>query len=206
MIKKTPLSLDMSMREFLPQPNAYATAAGWWTDLETDRAINPSDRLVQAQNLICSELSEAVEGWRKKINDDHLPRRRMEEVEYADTLIRCLDLAFAFIRKCDDFDVSAHVDNFDMSLAEWSGRAVPDVEFLEITRELTHSASRDLSSVRLNNENLARYFLQLSMKILIAGIGLGYDMLGATVQKMKYNEVRADHKPANRRKDGGKKA
>jgi NTP pyrophosphatase (non-canonical NTP hydrolase) len=43
--------------------------------------------------LCHSELSEALEGARKDLMDDHLPTRKMLEVELADTIIRILDLA-----------------------------------------------------------------------------------------------------------------
>lgn len=40
-----------------------------------------------------SEISEAVEGVRKNLPDDHLPHRSMEVAELADTVIRILDYA-----------------------------------------------------------------------------------------------------------------
>lgn len=43
--------------------------------------------------LCHSELSEALEGARKGLMDDHLPTRRMVEVELADCIIRILDMA-----------------------------------------------------------------------------------------------------------------
>jgi hypothetical protein len=43
--------------------------------------------------LCHSELSEALEGARKDLMDDHLTHRRMVEVELADCIIRILDLA-----------------------------------------------------------------------------------------------------------------
>ena len=43
--------------------------------------------------LCHSELSEALEGARKDLQDDHLPKRKMFEVELADAIIRILDLA-----------------------------------------------------------------------------------------------------------------
>lgn len=43
--------------------------------------------------LIHSEVSEAMEGFRKGLNDDHLPHRKMAEVELADAVIRICDLA-----------------------------------------------------------------------------------------------------------------
>ena len=43
--------------------------------------------------LIVSELSEAFEGARKNLMDDHLPHRRAVEVELGDALIRLLAYA-----------------------------------------------------------------------------------------------------------------
>jgi NTP pyrophosphatase (non-canonical NTP hydrolase) len=43
--------------------------------------------------LCHSELSEALEGARKDLFDDHLTHRKMLEVELADCIIRILDLA-----------------------------------------------------------------------------------------------------------------
>ena len=45
--------------------------------------------------LIVSEVSEAMEGWRKDAQDDKLPHRKMIEVELADAVIRIADLAGA---------------------------------------------------------------------------------------------------------------
>ena len=43
------------------------------------------------------------------------------------------------------------------------------------------------------------------IRILDHGYGMGYDVAGALVEKIKYNRVREDHKIENRKKDGGKK-
>lgn len=45
--------------------------------------------------LIHSEVSEAMEGLRKDLMDDHLPHRKMAEVELADAIIRICDFAGA---------------------------------------------------------------------------------------------------------------
>lgn len=79
--------------------------------------------------LIHSEISEALEGARKDLMDDHIKTRTMLEVELADAVIRILDLC--------------------------------------------------------GSENL--------------------DLAGALAEKLYYNGNRADHKPENRAKDGGKK-
>lgn len=63
----------------------------WWVDLHTGE---PLDRNVGEMIALChSELSEGLEGYRKSKWDDHLPHRPMLEVELADCVIRCLDLA-----------------------------------------------------------------------------------------------------------------
>ena len=43
--------------------------------------------------LIHSEISEAMEGLRKNLMDDHLPHRPMAEVELADAVIRICSFA-----------------------------------------------------------------------------------------------------------------
>jgi NTP pyrophosphatase (non-canonical NTP hydrolase) len=61
----------------------------WWVDLATGE---PKDRNVgEMLMLAVSELAEAMEGVRRNLMDDHLPARKMEEVEVADCIIRLLD-------------------------------------------------------------------------------------------------------------------
>ena len=79
--------------------------------------------------LIHSEVSEALEGHRKDLMDDHLTERKMFEVELADAVIRIFDLAG------------------------------------------------------------------------LEGLELGE----AIIEKLKYNQTRADHKKENRELNGGKK-
>lgn len=69
--------------------HARNVKAGWWHDLDTGE---PKDRNAGELIALChSELSEALEGVRKNRMDDHLPDRKMEEVEMADCVIRILD-------------------------------------------------------------------------------------------------------------------
>jgi hypothetical protein len=63
----------------------------WWRDLETGELVNRNVGEVLA--LIHSEISEAMEGHRKNMMDDHLPHRKMFTVELADAIIRILDCA-----------------------------------------------------------------------------------------------------------------
>lgn len=65
--------------------------AGWWNGVDiSDKNVVPVKLC-----LIHSEISEAMEGHRKNLKDDHLPHRSMLEVELADAVIRIADLAGA---------------------------------------------------------------------------------------------------------------
>lgn len=79
------------------QDICHAAAKTWWTDPKTgvDVRSNPlcfSNKVA----LIHSEVSEAMEGDRKNLMDDHLPHRPMREVELADAVIRIFDTAGGF--------------------------------------------------------------------------------------------------------------
>lgn len=64
---------------------------GWWHDLKTgEKVCRPVPELLC---LIHSEVSEALEGFRKDLMDDHLKTRKMLEVELADAVIRIFDMA-----------------------------------------------------------------------------------------------------------------
>lgn len=105
----------------------HAANHHWWHDLVTGEKLvrNKGEMLM----LMVSEIAEAMEGERKDLMDDHLPHRKMAEVELADAIIRILDYAGAY----------------------------------------------------------------------------GFDLDGAVHDKRVYNAQRADHKPENRIKEGGKK-
>jgi hypothetical protein len=64
-------------------------SAGWHTNLETGELLERNKGEMIA--LIHSEVSEAMEGERKGLMDDHLPNRPMAEVEMADAVIRIMD-------------------------------------------------------------------------------------------------------------------
>jgi hypothetical protein len=65
----------------------------WWFDINTGEPLerNTGELLM----LAVSELSEALEGDRKNLQDDKLPHRKMFDVEIVDCFIRLFDLSAA---------------------------------------------------------------------------------------------------------------
>ncbi len=65
--------------------HGVAKECGWW-DQKNPRSVP------ELLMLCVSELAEAMEGDRKDLMDDHLPDRKMLEVELADAIIRIFDM------------------------------------------------------------------------------------------------------------------
>ena len=83
-IKSTPHLMAESINQIASHCHAQAKNAGWHNKpRETGTCLM----------LVVSEISEAMEGDRKDLMDDHLPDRKMFEVELADAVIRIFDLA-----------------------------------------------------------------------------------------------------------------
>ncbi len=79
-----------SFTELANEANKNSAAHGFWKPAaRTDTVLFKLSRIA----LMHSELSECLEGIRKKLPDDHLPHRSMEVCELADTVIRILDYA-----------------------------------------------------------------------------------------------------------------
>lgn len=71
---------------------SFNVAQGWYHDPETGEPL-PQRNIMEMLMLMVTELAEAAEGWRKDLQDDHLPEFSSVEVEFADVLIRMVDTA-----------------------------------------------------------------------------------------------------------------
>jgi len=82
---------SLAMNFMVKECHGRALQAGWYHDPNTGEPLvrNVGEQLC----LIHSEISEALEGHRKGLNDSHLPHRKAVEVELADAIIRIFDLA-----------------------------------------------------------------------------------------------------------------
>lgn len=184
------VNLDLAMCARLC--HQLARNAGWWNDLETGKPVERD--MGEAFALIHSEVSEAFEGWRKGINDDHLPQRPMVEVELADTLIRIFDTAGGMgwsLIECDD--PSGDVVEFS------TGTRFADLH--ELVTDAWAGWKMSLPSDRVVDANLG---LAVAGIRGLAGV-LDLDLTGAMVEKLAYNLNRADHKREARLAEGGKK-
>ncbi|MDH1266733.1 hypothetical protein N5C81_03770 [Rhizobium pusense] len=174
----------------------HASNAHWWRDPATGERIdrNKGEMLM----LVVSELSEAMEGERKDLMDDHLPHRKMAEVELADVLIRIFDFAGGF--------------NYDLN----GGRLLlgppgPFNQFNdpkgELLRQLVHRV-QDVAAYAMCRG--ADVQTSRALAFVIEGVvqyaeHFGYDIWGAMAEKLAYNAVRADHKNEARLAANGKK-
>ena len=170
-------------------------AVGWWDD--------PNRCIFQTIQLISTEIAEATEGERKDLMDDHLPHRKMGEVELADAMIRLLDLAGrydwtleypAYIHDAillpemsvggRHLAINYHISNLFATLgsavSKWPTHLIDDVE---VTPE----------------------YSSLYTAIQAVSDTLGYDLWDAVAEKLVYNAQRQDHKRENRAKENGKK-
>lgn len=99
--EKPTCSFIVSTEEMAAQAHGNSRNKGFWGVLDKIRALEDKEFAAQLETLwklsrialMHSELSEALEGIRKDLPDDHLPHRSMEAAEMADTMIRILDYA-----------------------------------------------------------------------------------------------------------------
>jgi len=83
--------IEMGVAYLCDLSHVLACRAGWWDGRDVNRPLDFGACIA----LIHSEVSEALEGGRKGLDDAHLPHRPSVEVEFADAIIRICDTACA---------------------------------------------------------------------------------------------------------------
>tara|TARA_R110000744_G_scaffold246942_1_gene363445 strand:+ start:12909 stop:13460 length:552 start_codon:yes stop_codon:yes gene_type:complete len=164
---------------------------GWWDNKDS---IDPLEKL----QLVSTEIAEATEGERKDIMDDHLPHRKMGEVELADAMIRLLDFGGAY--ECNYIKAGNSLNSASAFLRHSisiSGKHFAiNVGLVDFANSFMFSSS----NVQTNHQ----YSVCVNI-IKDVSDSLGYDIFGAMEDKISYNAIRADHKRENRAKKDGKK-
>lgn len=181
-------------------------AGGWWTDLATGEPLKRNKGEMLA--LIHTEIGEAYRGREADSKDNHILYRRSEEVELADTVIRICDYVggwalSGFAGKVDYADSKPTPEEWRGILEEVAAEdVVAPLEAYHRFRLYVDDAIEHARKGRAVGE-------EESLAILLVEINdwceaNGYDLLAPIVDKLTYNANRADHKPENRMKDGGK--
>lgn len=138
--------------------------------------------------LFHSELSEAMEGVRKGLMDDHLPSYPMFQVELADFVIRCFDYLGSKFN--DNYDAFEFIVRDGLSE-------------IDMIAHLHHSISMSMDT---NFDSCRNGYIASSIKgCFVFAEYNDLDLLQIINEKIEYNKHRADHKLENRAKDGGKK-
>lgn len=165
---------------------------GWWDD--PDRCI------FICLQLVSTEIAEATEGCRKNLMDTHLPYYKMEEVEYADALIRVLDLGGKLeLHYRPDEAITHRWCNVTRSIGQ---------QHLGVNSRILDMASAyrdyEIDPSDIHYQILQHTYNDLIISIIQVAKNRGYDLFLALEDKMAYNRTRLDHKREERAKPGGK--
>lgn len=163
--------------------HAQNVQMGWWDD------VRPFSTFVC---LFHSELSEAMEGDRKGLMDDHLTQYPMAAVELADFIIRCLDwlgsqgndltITMPYVTPVGDFCLSLASIHEEVSQAYYSWKQTG----VHTRGSSLHICEAVAISIQLAKE-------------------MDWPMNQIILEKVEYNKHREDHKREHRAAEGGKK-
>jgi len=179
-----------NISEYVEKCHGAAVKAGWHQHPKTGERLQRDFGV--SISLIHSELSEALEGDRKGLMDDHLPDRLMAEVELADAIIRACDTS-----GYEEFDLSGWKDMV----------AAPKIKSVfAVDLAVAHSwFSRSYEEYCKGNfSNCKVYYLSGINQICAMADEYGFNLVKVIDMKMAYNKTRLDHKPEERVKEGGK--
>nr|BDD47742.1 hypothetical protein 5 [Piscirickettsiaceae bacterium] len=157
---------------------------GWW---EGDVCIYTK------LQLISTEIAEATEGERKNLMDDHLPHRKMGEVELADALMRVLDIG-QHLELETEYGYDHNIPKEFKTIA--AKHLLINMLLAELVEGILIRTSKGFCN--------SKYGALIKLIIKVAN-DQGYDIFAALQEKLEYNKHRANHQPQNRAKANGKK-
>jgi hypothetical protein len=166
--------------------HAENVSAGWWDD--------PNRDLDLVIMLILSELSEALEGERKNLNDDKLPHLPMFSVELADAVIRALDLLGYYL-----------ISN---PKPDWKPQ---NIRLNPPSLSVNYRSSSLLGPIKMllsDSEGMLPIDKVYNFIMLLIGLSNQWDipLFSVIEQKRAFNRIRLDHKRETRQSDpNGKK-
>jgi len=171
----------------------HAANAKWWIDIHTRKPLvrNKGELLM----LVVSELSEALEGYRKSLMDDKLPQWAMLDVELADTYIRLLDIAGGL-----GIDIDQNLKLMENE-PHWFIGFTPNLA--ECLMRVTYMLSMTYAW-RDDDIMFGRGVAWSLNAVRILARELEIDLMGAFEEKMAYNATRHDHSIEGRKAVGGK--
>ena len=158
-------------------------AVGWW---DNPRPFSTFSCLLH------SELSEAMEGDRKNLMDDHLPEYEMFWVELSGFAIRCMDWLGS--KNHSDYNYCLNIDHPSRT------------HFLDAMHNQVSSASSLMCDPYYKHQSDPMDNIASSVECCVAYAKLNdVDLLKIMLEKVAYNLTRADHKRENRALSNGKK-
>lgn len=159
---------------------------GWWDDVNWC--------IYEKLQLVSTEIAEATEGERKNLMDDHLPHRKMGEVEMADALIRLLDLG----GRCG-WEVKGQNQNY-----YWLGPNSTAGHHLGCNVAICELAKGVQDN--FHPDQLNKLYSEAVNTIIGVCWACGHaGIFAAMDEKLEYNKTRADHKRENRETEHGKR-
>lgn len=186
------------------QKRIHALNHRWWHDEAGNRLDRNKGELLC---LIHSEISEAAEGELTGKLDDHLPLRLMAEVEMADASIRIYDYAEGFGYDLQAATNELEMSGWDMGTAAHSEWAI-NIALIHMHISVAMEGERKSTSetVALTSRPTAEVNLAKALLLIARYCELhGYDLAGATEEKLAYNAKRQDHTYEARAQTNGKK-
>jgi hypothetical protein len=217
-VNSNSISCEHSFAAVIQEIHNANVAAGWWSDPKTGY---PKDRnMGEMLMLMVSEACEVPETSIYEVMDDHIPTRRMFEVESADLFIRAADIAGYRLKNFNmNEKLFSIVDCLPIAARNFvppvHALAIPefdesdcDIWLMAIVRQLAAAMEAHRKKDRVNeNQSYREFDYHLCMAIVttfrLADIAQ-LNIVDAIYEKLLYNQKRLDHKPEARLADGGK--